>query len=135
MGLGTKIVILMFSITIMLNIAGMSGATEGNSYFNNILNYTYSNDTGVGNISNSITGFGLLTTNSSEATASIPFYGIFNTYGLVAQSVTMLVNIFYAPVAVLNASGAPSFITLMIAGIWTMLYILAIMSFVRGWEF
>ena len=133
MGLGTKIVLIMMSITIVLMFSGYNNLplTSG------LIGMNYNNSTnetlGTLTIQNNNT-LGVLQ-NNNTLVASTPLFGFFNYLGLVYDTILILVSVFFAPVTTLLNIGAPNVIVAMVGVTWVMLYILAIMMFVRGWDF
>lgn len=133
MGLGTKIVLIMMSITIVLMFSGynnlpltsgLTGMNYDNSTNETLGTLTIENDNTLGVLQN-----------NNTLIASTPLFGFFNYLGLVYDTILILVSVFFAPVTTLLNVGAPNVIVAMVGVTWVTLYILAIMMFVRGWDF
>jgi hypothetical protein len=134
MGLGTKIVIIMFSINMILWFYGFTSVAPLQTEILNITCDNVSNPFSNCTIPvNSTFGMG---ESDSSLIGSIPIFGtIFNDIGLAWDAVKVFIGLLYAPVVTLNSFGAPIFMTMMIGVLWTIMYIIALMSFLRGVEF
>ena len=134
MGVGTKMIIIMMSISFLLWFSGLGFA--GLPMQSGLLNTTCDN---VSDIHTNCTidknTMGIMQSNNSFLPNS-PIIGFINTFGYVFEFVTVfLLGVFFAPVTTLWTVGAPAFIVLMVGAIWVVMYIVSIASFVRGWDF
>lgn len=131
MGVGTKMVIIMLSITTILWFSGYYGLPMQTD----LINMSCDN---VSDINTNCTipknNLGVLQSNNTFL-PNVPIFGLFNTFGLVYGTIYLLFAVFFAPVATMLAIGAPAFLVIMLGVVWMVMYIIAIMSFVRGWDF
>ena len=131
MGVGTKMIIIMMSITFVLWFSGF----EGLPLQVDLLNMSCDNTSDMfTNCTIPQDSLGIATTNGSLIPSN-PIFGLYNTFGIVYDFVIIVLNIFFAPVTTMFMIGAPAFITLMVVVIWMLMYLIAIGSFIRGWDF
>ena len=131
MGVGLKMVIVMFSITAILMFSGVVGLPFQNA----LINMTCENVSDVTNNNCTLptNNFGLAQSNGSLI-ASVPMVGWFNPITLVWESIQTIIAIAFMPVYTLYTIGAPAFLYVMVGGLWSLMWIFATMSFLRGWD-
>jgi hypothetical protein len=129
MGVGTKILLVMMSITIMLMFSGYNTLPMQTGMFN----MTYNNTTDTFTMPNNDSAQIMEANNSLIPT--VPMFGWFNSFALVYDTVLLVVSIFFAPVTTLITVGAPAIMIAMVGALWVTLYIIALLTFIRGWDF
>lgn len=134
MGLLLKMAVIMMSITAVLWIA-MPTETCGSG--SNPLTFLAVNYNGTcSNVSSgSITTSSNLSDSVNANSSGVVTYGTFgfiSDYARVMQAVTFLMQIFYAPAYFMMITQAPIELQLLVTGIWTVMYIIGIISFIRG---
>lgn len=138
MALGTRIVVMMFAISVVLYFAQayipMASPTGDYAGYMDALGY-------------GVDGEGLATTDEDKASMNLDpnaeqqtgiIAGIiqfFTTFPAVVGVFNFLFSIFFAPVNVLKNLQAPAFLVIAVGGIWVMMYIIAITSWIWRKDF
>jgi len=138
MALGTKMVVLMFSITIVMFFAG---STMEQDVVSNDLAQSMGyqiievNNTTMLNVSRTNASMGIDIDGASTGGIQSGIVQIFTTYGVIEGTARVLFGIFFAPVDVLNRAEAPQFLVIAVGGIWVMMYVIALASFLWKKDF
>jgi hypothetical protein len=144
MALGTKMVVLMACINIvclfaipnfmagdyMLDFLGIN--TSQIQGYNNATNSTASSSGEITIDNTTYSGIQATGQATNIVTGSL---GFISDYIRIAQFVGTLFSILYAPAVLLATLQAPIGITLLIGGVWTIMYVIAILGFIRGRDF
>jgi hypothetical protein len=145
----------MMSINIVLFLAGIAGMTGGvgmiagatttslplidSNSSNSLVSLSYNNTTGnvsMDSASVLLNKFGFMQNGSSGFIAQTPLFGLYNTFSLVYVMVMLVINIFFAPIATLLAiPNCPVAIIYMVGVMWVVMYALALLMFIKGWDF
>lgn len=143
--LGLKMVVIMACVNIVCMFAIPN--FMGGNYMLDFLGINTTNVSGYNNITNSTASAtdGLIIINNTsysgiQATGGISgaitgTLGFISDYVRVTQFVGTIFSILYAPAVLLVGLNAPIGITLLIGGVWTIMYVIAILGFVRGRDF
>lgn len=130
MGVGTRVLVIMFCINMMLLVFGFNNLPFQSSLYTqnyNATNDTYSYDSNSG-------GMGML--NNTQGISSNPLTGWFNALAMVYDTVLIILGLFFAPIMIFMAvPNIPGFIILLVGSVYVVMYAMAIMAFIRGVDF
>lgn len=143
MALGTRIAVIMFSITVVLlfaqptfdNLHDYDG-TVSSEYISG-MGYTVYEQNGTPLVSpdKNTTAMGLNTQAETDTGVVAGIIQFFTTFPIVSNVFNFISSVFFAPVNVLSSLDAPLFLQIAVGGIWTMLYIIAIASWIWRKDF
>lgn len=127
---GLQVLILVMIINLFLFIGGLveiDTTILGKSGVN--INATGNNVTGLGSNS-SIEGLFINSTSASVVTSD-PF-GIVSTLFLIWDYLMILMGFFFAPIWVLQSAKVPIYVTLLVGIPLVLIYVVSIISFIKG---
>ena len=135
-GIGLKLLTVIIVVNFMFYmVGGADGVWGGYGMQNDTMaegmGISYDRDDPSGNVTaNTQDDFGL---NNTGLQSSSSLFGVDSTWGRVYGFFKSIFNFFYAPYHVLNAVGAPSFMSYLFLSLWTIIYLTAIAQFIwRG---
>ena len=133
MGLGLRLLIILFSISIALSLSGFVIDDSDNvpKYFG--FDYNYSNGTmNSSDINASQSG---IIVNSNVTGISAGGISFFDRFENVVGWLEGVADFFTAPIGVLRSQHAPDSVIFAVGTIWTMLWAIAIISFIWRKDF